>query len=118
MKVTDCLLRCQCNRLRDVSSCLELHLKRIFFTDYNHQLIIIIISMIHNQFDTVINVLKRCLLLKITENLMLVIFKLRMDYKRKTSAPKSTNKRESVSKPRDKKSASPALRESKRKLNA
>ena len=49
---------------------------------------------------------------------MLVIFKLRMDIKRKTSAPKSEKKRESVSKPRDKKSASPALRESKRKLNA
>lgn len=40
-----------------------------------------------------------------------------MESKRRTSTPKNTHKRESTSKGRSKKSASPALRDSKAKLN-
>ena len=40
-----------------------------------------------------------------------------MESKRRTSTPKSSNKRESHSKGRSKKNASPALRDSKSKIN-
>ena len=93
MKVINCWYRCQCNLHRDVSNCLEFPPKKIFFTDYNYKLIIFYIFIISKRFDNVIEVLKSRLLLKISENLMLVIFKLRMDIKRKTSAPKSEKKR-------------------------